>query len=260
MTVEVMSIARLAAMRAADVLRGARPSASECQQNGSSHSIVTPYDLESEAVIIRTIRDAFPGSSIVSEEMPSPEVVGPPFWAVDPIDGSSYFVRQLSSYSVSIAFITEHGVEGAVVLCPGTGELFEAEKGSGAFLNGERLLVSAVANPKDAIISLGHRVLRDRLSRAGALDLVSVPRSMRGGGSCAQELAYLAAGRLDVVVAARQSIWDYAAGLLLVTEAGGRLAGFSGTAPSTAPDVNRSQDLVASNGLLHPWALPLVAP
>jgi myo-inositol-1(or 4)-monophosphatase len=87
------------------------------------------------------------------------------------------------------------------------------------------------------------------------LELIRAVRSIRAGGSCAQELAYLASGRIDVVFAPAQSAWDFAAGVLLLEEAGGTVSDARGLALRPASVQPKGQDVVASNGLLHSWIL-----
>ena len=256
-----IEVAMSAARKAGEYLRGVpHPEPGNEKVKESRHSIVTQEDLEAQKIIVTTLREADPHARILSEEKIAHEYLSAPFWVVDPIDGTSYFVRGLPSYSISIAFVDDRGVAAGVVHCPATNELFHAERGRGAFLNGNRISVSRIDDPKKALFTFSHRFLREITSWPGRLDMVRSVRSIRAGGSCAQDLAYLANGNIDGITALSQSAWDYAAGMLLVTEAGGEVTDLAGRKLNVTGDGAKSQDLVATNSRLHAWCLELIAP
>lgn len=256
MSADILDTAILAARRAGEYLKNAPKISLQEQTKESSHSIVTVHDLEVERIIIETIRESDTDARVLSEEMEDRGAgISRPFWVIDPLDGTSYFVRGLGSYSVSIGFVDDQGVRVGVVFCPATDEMFEAERGAGAYLNGDRIRVSDIADPREALFTFSHRFLRESWKFKGRLEMVKTVRSIRGGGSCAQELAYLAAGRIDAFIALSQSLWDYAAGLRILEEAGGRISNLTGRAPSLEYVEAKSEDIVATNGLLHTWCL-----
>lgn len=257
-SVRALDIAVSAARRAGEYLRGVARTASAGERiKESLHSIVTAHDIEAQKIIVTALREGDGEATIISEEMPEQDrgASDPPYWIVDPIDGTSYFARGLQGYSVSIALVDRQGLAVGVVHCPATNELFLAERGQGAFLNGDRITVSGITDPRRALLTFSHRFLREITSCPGRLEMVRSVRSIRGGGSCAQELAYLASGRIDGVIALAQSPWDYAAGMLLVTEAGGEISDAGGRRPDLMNVSAKSQDIVATNGSLHPWCL-----
>lgn len=248
-----------AARKAGDYLLGVPPSEPGNEEIKESwHSIVTKEDVEAQKIIVTTLQEEDPHARILSEEMTAPAGFSAPFWVVDPLDGTSYFVRGLASYSIAIAFVDDRGVAAGVVYCPATDELFHAERGTGAFLNGSRIRVSRIEDPRTALVAFSHRFLREITPWPGRLEMVQTVRSIRAGGSCAQELAYLASGRIDGAIALAQSPWDYAAGLLLVSEAGGEISDLAGARSIVIGADATNQDVVATNGRLHPWCLERV--
>lgn len=256
MSSDNLATALLAARRAGELLQAARPLFSEAAVKESIHSVVTPYDLAAQDVAVRSICERSPGAPIVSEELePSTDSLVAPYWVIDPLDGTSYFIRGLQTFSVSIAYVTAAGVSVGVVFCPATNEMFHAERGGGAFCNGQPIHVSEISVASEAVLSVGHRFIRQLESRPDGVKAVKSVRSIRAGGSCAQELAYLAAGRIDAVITLAQSVWDYAAGMLLVLEACGKLSDRRDMPPLVLNVPPKSQDIIASNGRLHAWCL-----
>ena len=256
----LVEVAASAAKRAGDYLRGAPRSESGNEEVKESwHSIVTAQDIEAQKLIVTALLEEDPRARIVSEEMAEHAHPAGPFWLVDPIDGPSYFVRGLPSYSISIAFVDDRGVAVGVVHCPAANELFHAERGGGAFLDGRRIRASQIEDPKKALFTFSHRFLREIAPWPGRQEMVRTVRSIRAGGSCAQELAYLANGQIDGVIALSQSPWDYAAGMLLVAEAGGKISDVAGRRPDVTGVAAKSQDIVATNGLLHRWCLERIS-
>lgn len=170
-------------------------------------------------------------------------------WIVDPIDGTTNFVHGLPLFCVSIALEIEGRVEVGVVYAPVADELFTAERGEGARLNGLRLHVTREASLIDALLVTGfppqaRDVQGEQLAIFG--EFLSHARAVRRLGSAAVDLAYVAAGRFDGFWERSLHGWDVAAGALLVEEAGGRVTGFSGS--SFDPF---GGELLASNGAIH---------
>ncbi len=229
---------------------------------------VTESDLASQETIVSLIRQAFPDHGLLAEEvMEEAERVGkgvkeqspfpPPApvqssacrWIIDPLDGTVNFAHGFPMFCVSIAFEAAGVVEYGVVFDPLREELFEARRGGGAFVNGRPLRVSRVDRLEGALLATGFPYdIRERLpvtlARMGRL--LAVSQGVRRAGSAALDLAYLAAGRLDGFWEENLKPWDTAAGVLLVTEAGGVATTFEGT-----PYTIFSPTLAASNGRLH---------
>jgi myo-inositol-1(or 4)-monophosphatase len=196
--------------------------------------IVTSADMEAQDAIIAAIRAAFPDHAILGRE--SGQITGAREgagyrWLIDAIDGAANFVHGFPAFAVSIALIHANEITHAVVVDPVHDEAFAAIKAKGATQNGVTLHVSACLRLADALVGT---VLppRDSPKLASHLAAVSALAAQCGGvrmsGSCALQLAHLAAGRLDAFFMSSLKPWDIAAGALLVREAGGRIGDFAG--------------------------------
>ena len=235
---------------------------------------VTESDLASQETIINLIRQTFPDHGLLAEEegenvdvgegtkehspWPSPqETTSPTYrWIIDPLDGTVNFAHGFPMFCVSIAFEAAGLLEYGVVYDPLREELFEARRGGGAWLNGRPLKVSRVDRLEAALLATGFPYdIRDRLpatlARMGRF--LGVSQGVRRAGSAALDLAYVAAGRLDGFYEEHLKPWDTAAGVLLVTEAGGAVSTFTG-----APFSLSSDTIAASNGLLHSHILACI--
>ena len=197
------------------------------------NDFVTEVDHASEKAIIETLLTAYPGHGILAEESGSEygakdsEFV----WVIDPLDGTTNFIHGFPVYCVSIALAVRGKVEQAVVYDPSRNDLFTATKGRGAYLNERRIRVSKRTQLKDSLISTGFpfrpgdnfqnylRMMADVMPRTAGL---------RRPGAAALDLAYVAAGFTEGFFETGLSIWDVAAGSLLVTEAGGLVGNFTG--------------------------------
>lgn len=226
-------VARAAAFEAGDLI---------CQRMGSisfSHveakapfDYVTAVDKQAESLILDRITRHFPDHSIMSEETPSEGLQGGISWVIDPLDGTANFIHGFPFVAVSIAVCEEKRPILGLVLDPVRRELFSARRGSGAYLNGERIRTSQPPALKDALIATGfpHRnraLLEPYLNTfKGIFERVS---GIRRAGAAALDLAYLAAGRVDGFWEAGLKAWDVAAGSLIAIEAGGMITDFWGT-------------------------------
>lgn len=199
------------------------------------NDFVTEVDYASEQAIIETLLTAYPGHGILAEESGSEygakdsEFV----WIIDPLDGTTNFIHGFPVYAVSIALSVRGKIEQAVVYDPSRNDLFTATKGRGAYINDRRIRVSKRTQLKDSLISTGFpfrpgdnfqnylRMMADVMPRTAGL---------RRPGAAALDLAYIAAGYCDGFFETGLSIWDIAAGSLLVTEAGGLVGNFTGEA------------------------------
>lgn len=190
--------------------------------------IVTDADREVEALIRRRLADARPGDGFLGEESePQPGESGIT-WVVDPIDGTVNYAYGIPAYAVSIAAVRGTPVPGewqalaAAVFAPAIGELFTAARGDGAWLGGRRLAVTD-ETPAGALLATGFGY--DPATHDGDLAVVRavmpVARDLRRAGAASLDLAYVAAGRLDGYFERGLKPWDFAAGELLVREAGG---------------------------------------
>lgn len=217
--------------------------------------LVTVADLEVERAFRELIGARFPSHVVLGEEAPAGSGTGeaasaPGYrWIIDPIDGTTNFAHGLAFFCVSIALEVDGRLEVGVVYDPMADELFTAERGEGARLNGARLRVSRQARLIDALLVTGFPyTIAERRQRQIEVfsEFLGQTRGVRRLGSAALDLSYVAAGRFDGFWEEGLHIWDIAAAVLIVEEAGGTVTDFH-----NAPvDLFRGQ-IVASNGLLH---------
>jgi len=221
----------------------------------SSHDILAEGDLKSESVIMEKIKAAFPSHSILSEEA-GEEVHDVDFlWVIDPIDGTINFSRHIDEYCISIALVEKSEIVLSVIYRPTLNRLYVAEKGKGAFLNGEQLHVSSEPELINCIAAADNSSRIDIRTKTFEIltQLSAEVRHIRIFGSGALHLARLAEGQIDVYFKPRFNYWDYAAGVLLVKEACGTVTDFAGN------DITRdSKEIIATNGLLHEHAIKFV--
>ncbi len=205
-----------------------RGSISEKKKN----DFVTRADRESEEAIVAAIRDLHPDDGFLGEEggqRGSGEEGRT--WIIDPLDGTTNFIAGFPFWCVSVAARERGEIVAGVVWDPLRGELYAAERGAGAFRNGQRLRVTEQADLDGAFLSTGFPFRsKDRLDLYLALfrELFQHARAIRRAGSAALDLANVAAGVFDGFFEFRLSIWDIAAGALLIEEAGGRVSDFDG--------------------------------
>ncbi|MCB1488933.1 MAG: inositol monophosphatase [Bauldia sp.] len=210
--------------------------------------LVSQADRESEELIFARISEAFPEDSFLGEEG-GLRRKGPLMWVVDPIDGTANFVRGIPHWCVSIGLVTESRSLLGVLYDPVVNELFAAVAGGGATLNGEPIRVTGETDLTRARVGIGFSHASDiaRHSR-DVRTVLEAGCDYLKSGSGALGLANVAAGRLDAYFERRINLWDVAAGLVIVEEAGGRLSDFM------TPDIiaRANELLVASPGLFDP--------
>ncbi|MEE3370874.1 MAG: inositol monophosphatase family protein [Planctomycetota bacterium] len=197
--------------------------------------LVTQADIESQEVIQEILLKAFPDHGFLGEEDPLGAVEGPPAegeycWVVDPLDGTANYVHGLQSFAVSIALRCGGDVIAGTVYDPIRDECYNAVRGEGAWLNGAAIAASGCRVLEQALVAVSFPASVPRGSEeiAGFIEVLHRSRAVRRLGSAALNLSYLAAGRLDGYWASSVKIWDVAAGVLLVQEAGGVVSGPGG--------------------------------
>ena len=197
------------------------------------NDFVTEVDHASEKVIIETLLTAYPGHGILAEESGSQHGAKDSefVWIIDPLDGTTNFIHGFPVYCVSIALAVRGKIEQAVIYDPSRNDLFTSTKGRGAYLNERRIRVSKRTQLKDCLISTGFPFrpgdnFKSYLNMMA--DVMQRTAGLRRPGAAALDLAYVAAGFTDGFFETGLSIWDVAAGSLLVTEAGGLIGNFTG--------------------------------
>jgi len=244
-------VGTLAALKAGGMLRKGFGAPMKFESKEGRHNLVTEWDQKIEQVIIEFIKSHFPAHAFFAEESGhSGEQKEGIQWIIDPIDGTVNFAHKIPMFSISIAASFQSEILAGVVYNPMMDELFIAEKGNGAYLNGERLKVTETAVLDSAIVATGlpynvHENPLCCLDHFTAFAKMGIP--IRRMGSAALDLAYLAAGRFDAFWAVSLRPWDYSAGKLLLEEAGGQFTNFEGNPYSSIEE----GPIIASNGVLH---------
>lgn len=215
--------------------------------------IVTDADLDSEELVRRMITDAFPGDVVVGEEGEQPgedEVGGRRRWYVDPLDGTTNYVKGRPRWAVSVAFCdADDRLAAAAIVRPCEGEEYTARRGHGAWMNGSRVYRDDDPAYEDALALVGPLADGDDAVRAIARQSLSI----RITGSTVSDLADLATGRGDLHLGRRQGRWDLGAGILLLREAGLTVTDLAGT-PIDGPD----DSIVAAPPTVHARTIALL--
>ncbi len=221
-------------------------------------NLVTDADHAAEQCIIDHIRARVPGHRILAEERGAVDQPASSYqWVIDPLDGTTNFAHGYPVYSISIGVEYEgRGLLG-VVYDPTRDELFSAESGRGAFLNGTPISVSRTEQLDQALLVTGFAydirdTLNNNLDHFGRFALRA--QGLRRTGSAALDLCYVAAGRFDGFWEVKLNPWDMAAGVVILREAGGTVTDFRG-----APHSIYQPELVASNGRIHDAMLAVLA-
>jgi myo-inositol-1(or 4)-monophosphatase len=217
---------------------------------------VTEVDRLCERAIVGMIRDAFPEHDMLTEESPFEGKESPWKWIIDPLDGTANYLHGLPCFCVSVALEVEGEIAIGVVYDPILDELFQAERGKGAFLNGNRISVSQQNTLDRSFLCTGFPYdVREHPDFYLAYFREFMIRSvaLRRLGSAALDLCYLAAGRFDGFWELKLHAWDVAAAGLIIVEAGGATTDFQG-----GPFNIYSGEILASNGIIHQEMLQVI--
>ncbi len=221
-------------------------------------SLFTEADVESQRRFSQALPELLPGA-VLGEEMSATEQAHlwnegeDGLWCIDPIDGTTNFANGIPLFAVSVAYLVRHQPVLGVVYNPITDESFVAARGAGAFLNDTQLpLRGSAPSLRDAVAGVDFK----RISHHLADELAVRPPyySQRNFGSSTLEWCFVAAGRLDVYLHGGQMLWDYAAGRLILDEAGGHAEAFDGGALMSGPALKRGIIAAANPTLFAEWA------
>ncbi len=247
----------LAARRAGEAIcRGFRNLGSGDIESKGKNDFVTRVDREAEAVIKKTIAKNFPDHRILAEESGYSAAAGDYLWVIDPLDGTTNFIHGLPHFAVSLALLENGRVIFGLIFDPISHERFHAHLGRGAFLNERQIAVSPAAKLGAALGATGFPFKAPDQAAAYAKafqSLLSSCKDMRRCGSAALDLAYTACGRYDFFWEAHLLPWDFMAGKLLVSEAGGLSSDFAGNELAV-----RTGSVLAANKMLYPELLRLI--
>lgn len=231
----ILNIAKRAARKGGEIITHGATNLSALKiEQKSLHDYVSEIDRDSEKAIKQSILDAFPDHQVVGEEYGVDGVNSQVQWIVDPLDGTTNFLRGIPHYAVSIGVLIDGVLEHSVVFDPAKDELFSASKGQGAFLNDKPIRTSGLKSIRGGLYATGVPFSGDNLAKVDCFTntMVGVLNVQTSGirrlGAAALDLAYVAAGRYDGYWEASLQKWDIAGGILLVTEAGGMVGGLQG--------------------------------
>jgi myo-inositol-1(or 4)-monophosphatase len=212
-----------------------------------AHDIKLELDVQTQTLITGMVLDQFPGHAIYGEEGLAGTQSSPFHWIIDPIDGTVNFFYGIPHFCISIALREDTDLLLGVIYDPIRNELWQVRKGGPPLLNGKPCAVSKRAALSDAILSVGFSKTRTTIDTGLPLfqDMVYRARKCRLMGSAALDMAYVASGRLDGYIEQSVSLWDVAAGILLVEAAGGSVK------METRPDNPDKFSVVATNGVLE---------
>jgi myo-inositol-1(or 4)-monophosphatase len=254
---DLLRLATEASVRAGDYLRSiTRPADPRSWTRKGRADFVTEVDRTAEEMIRDVLLKGEPGSTVVGEELSPAVALRGLVWVVDPLDGTTNFLHRVPAYAVSIAAAIDGALVVGVVLEPSSGRLFRASQGGSAWLGEQRLQVSTIASPADALIGTGFPYTdfagMDQYLRQ--LRRVSEATSgVRRPGAAALDLASVASGAFDGFWEERLSAWDTAAGIVLVREAGGRVTDYGGRDLGV-----EHSSVVAGNPAIHHWLVETI--
>ena len=244
--------------RHAGSLMAARPV--ERVSEKGAFDFVTEVDMAINAYLADALPALVPGSIVVSEETAGQDYrFERPTWIIDPVDGTTNLIFGANESAVSIGLVAGGAPQAGVVYNPFADEMYSAQSGGGAFLNGQPIRPRPDLFLRDSLIGFGTSPY-DKSMLIADLPLFSAIFSqcidLRRGGSAALDLCHVACGRLTGFFERELRPWDFAAGLVILMEAGATVTTFSGRTPSLAcPD-----SILASNGAIHGELLSLIEP
>lgn len=217
-----------------------------------AHDLVTETDLASEQLILESIGRAFPQHSVLSEEAGVLTGDSTYQWVIDPVDGTTNFSFGYPAYCVAVSLLEEGEPVAAAIASVAAGEIFHAVKDGGAFRDEEQISVSRTERLADSLIAasfpgfigLDAANVAVEMDRFGRIYCAS--RGARHDGSASFGMTSLACGRIDGFWESVLPLWDTAAGVLIIREAGGTVSDVDGSAWTT-----QAEGFVASNGLIH---------
>lgn len=228
--------------------RDLRLDADQVEWKANPKDVVTEADRQTEAMITAAIRSAYPEHGILGEESGRSQSDSPYCWVIDPIDGTASYIHNQTFYSTSVGLLRDGKPVAGAVYLPELDELYYAAVCCGAFCNGRPIHVLDHGPLMQSQVATGFSCVRAGWTRNNLPYFCAVTleaREVRRFGSAAADLCLVACGKLDAYWELNLQLYDYAAGWLIATEAGGRVTDLQGG------DDLQHQGLMASNGALH---------
>lgn len=220
-------------------------------------NFVTQIDVAVQEYLRQKLQALYPEVLLLSEEQARITVdADKAYWILDPIDGTQNFIRHTNMSAVSLGYYAHGALRFSVIYAPFTNELFHAVRGQGAYLNGQRLHVTD-NKLADSLMSIGTSPYEREYTASNwpmFQEVFSRCLDIRRYGSAAIDLAYVAAGRFDGYFEHNLKPWDYAGGMLLIHEAGGKVTDFTGQ-PVV---IGQNCDVCATNGVIDQELLPII--
>ncbi len=253
----ILSLAIEAAKHAGIFLKENIDNITTIEEKSTEINLVTDIDKRSEAMIIGMIKDRFPDHEIIAEESGASTGTSDYRWIVDPLDGTTNYTHGLPLFCVSIGVEYKGEMIAGAIYDPMRDELFSAEKGSGAFLNGKPIQVSTEARLIRSLLITGfpyniHENPNHALEHFN--NFTYEAQAIRRLGSAAIDMAYVACGRAEGFWEVHLHPWDMAAAIVIIREAGGMVTDFSGN-----PMNVYTPNIVASNGKVHAELLRILS-
>jgi myo-inositol-1(or 4)-monophosphatase len=252
---EYLEVAIAAAREAGAMLRETFDQPKAISYKGEV-DLVTESDRRAEALILAKLRQHFPAHDVVAEEGSGSSAGSRYCWHVDPLDGTTNFAHGYPCFAASIGLVENGEPLVGVVFDPVANELFTAARGEGAYLNGKPIHVSAIDSLSRSLVATGFPTHQRKNSANMEYywEFTLRTHGVRRDGSAALDLCSVAAGRFEAFWEFRLNSWDTAAGMLLVTEAGGRVTDLQGR-----PYVPGGNFMLATNSLVHEETLRLIS-
>lgn len=235
-----------ALLKKAGKLFADRNAAAHTREKGVA-DYVTEVDFAVQQFIRGHLEELYPEVQFLSEEKSNEEIdKNGLVWVLDPVDGTTNLIHDYRASVISLALMQEGSVVLGMIYNPYTDELFSAQKGKGSYCNGQKIEVSGAETIEKSLIAIGTSPYYKEMAEENFKVFQAVFKDcqdIRRSGSAALDLAYVACGRIDAYFERNLKIWDYAAGMLLVREAGGRVTDYRGN----DADTEMIGDITAAN-------------
>lgn len=225
-------------------------------ESKGDRNLVTNLDRQAERIIVNKIKSKFPGHGIIAEESGKENPDNEYIWIIDPLDGTHNYIRNIQLFAVSIGIVHRQEFVGGIIYAPQDKQLYVAERGGGSYKNNVRLSVSSKEDLRDCSLCFDSSIRNSAdIMLAVLKDTASCVFNIRMFGSSAVTLGYIAEGNIDGTIEFFDKPWDFAAGVCIVEEAGGRLSTLKGE-----PLSPETTGYIASNGLIHDRLKNIIMP